>query len=53
MAVKDKSKIRINKYMPYFYAGASLDFNLFILIVNLLKQMVCQILSFKECAQWL
>ena len=28
MAVKDKSKIRINKYMPYFYAGASLDFNL-------------------------
>ena len=28
MAVKDKSKIRINKYMPYFYAGARLDFNL-------------------------
>ena len=28
MAVKDKSKIRISKYMPYFYAGASLDYNL-------------------------
>jgi|TARA_B100001964_G_C13976421_1_gene484207 acyl dehydratase len=28
MAIKDKSKIRIGKYMPYFYAGASLDFNL-------------------------
>jgi 3-hydroxybutyryl-CoA dehydratase len=28
MAIKDKSKIRIGKYMPYFYAGASLDYNL-------------------------
>ena len=28
MAVKNESKLRISKYMPYFYAGASLDFNL-------------------------
>ena len=28
MTIKDNSKIRIGKYMPYFYAGASLDFNL-------------------------
>ena len=28
MKVKDKSKVKIGKYMPYYYAGASLDYNL-------------------------
>ena len=28
MKVKDKSKVKIGKYMPYYYAGVSLDYNL-------------------------
>ena len=28
MKVKEKSKVKIGKYMPYYYAGASLDYNL-------------------------
>ena len=28
MKVKDKSKVKIGKYMSYYYAGVSLDYNL-------------------------